>query len=439
MDSISKANFAPLPQAVAIGDHSTVLFLLETGASPEEQDPDGRSALALAISNGHLKSAAYLLEYGASPDAVDGTGKSPLQIASDAGSTAALNLLKGTPTKGETPGEFRKAPRIRANHSEVRTRARIRRKSRWTVIRTVFLYLVGASLAIGALELRLTFSSSSTQAVFDAITDNNETQLSRLLTNGVSANVRDSIGNSALLYAANNGRMDMVRLLLKNHADPNLGTPEGVAALKRAGIQHIEIIDALLDSGADPNRTDHRGRSLLAYACAKTGYSRLIALLLKHKANPNVVGENGPPLVSLIECGGDNKAEVSALLSAGADSNATDSAGTPVLVWAAEQGTPEVVQLLLAAGAKAAGADSLKRTALEAACRQERFEVVKMLIEHGADPNQKDKDGNTAVSYALSGAVDGTEESKSESLRIVRFLEQHGAGSQLSGQHNTTL
>ena len=418
MDRIKQANFTSLTHTVAIGDNATVLFLLETGADPEQRDSAGRSALTLAVQNGHLKSIAYLLEYGANPEAVDGTGKSPLQLATDNKLTGAIGLLTGA------------AAEIHREHDKPRQRKppRVRIRSRWSTLRTLTLWVVGAAVALGAYEMRSSFISDASQTIFDSITTNNVEQISSLLVNGISPNIRDQSGNSALLVAANAGRMDVVRLLLKNHADPNLGTAQGITALKRAGMEHYDIVTALLDAGADPNRCDERGITLLGYACSSGRYARLISLLLKHKANPNATGENGPPLVSLIEMGDETQVgSMKALLAAGANPSATDSAGTPILVWSAEQSSAGIVKMLIEAGAKVSAVDRMRRTALDAACRTESLEMVRLLLEHGADPNSKDADGNTSVMYVVSGMVDAAQPAANGCEAILRLLAQHGA------------
>jgi hypothetical protein len=193
-------------------------------------------------------------------------------------------------------------------------------------------------------------------------------------------------------------------------------------------MEHGEIVSALLNYGADPNRVDDHGRTLLAYACSSGRYPALITMLLKHRANPNVAGEYGPPLVSLIECGDESQLySMKALIAAGASPNATDSASTPILVWSAEHSSAAIVKMLLKSGANISSVDSGKRTALEAACRQERPEIVNLLLDHGGDPNAKDKDGNSSVMYAISGLVDAPPEAAGNCETILRLLSLHGA------------
>ncbi len=443
MDPITKASFSPLPYAVSIGDNSTVLFLLELGNDPEQEDDAGKSLLHLAVENQQYKCLTYLLEHGAKADRVDKSGISPIEAAIKAGYTDAINLLTGKPVIAQTPKAAAPNKNITKTVS-VGPNKSIKIRSKFAVVQTILLYIIGVGIAFGAYEMKLTFRDRSSQAVLDAIAVNSETKVSKLLTQGIDANVKDSSGKSALMFAANTGRTPIVRLLLKNHADPNLGVPEGISTLHRAGMEHTDIIEALLDNHADPNKTDSRGKTLLSYASATRKHNDLVNLLLKYKAKPNVTGENGPPLVSYIEAdtvvGSDTSdiATVAALLNSGADPNARDSGGTPVLTWAAEQSGTELFNLLLKAGALVNQTDTTHRTALQAACRQERTDIVEILLNHSANTNAKDAEGNTAAMYALSGVVDGPDGAADRCRQIIAMLRQHGANLEMANSAGVT-
>ncbi len=183
-------------------------------------------------------------------------------------------------------------------------------------------------------------------------------------------------------------------------------TPLHLAALARSA----EVIRALLDAGADPNATITRHAStpwrfldgdvytsgeLLAGATA-------LHLTLDHEA-PRKLYDKTPSLNI-----------VRMLIQAGADPNATDSAGQTPLhfeCWGPGGGTPEftsgtqIIGLLLDAGADP-NADSLRGTPLlrmaSHSTRDTVTEAVRLLLEAGADPNLEAGDG-TPLLRALHG------------------------------------
>ena len=57
--------------------------LAETGADLNLTDPDGTSALVLAIINAHYDLAAMLIDKGANPNLGDSSGMAPLYAAVD--------------------------------------------------------------------------------------------------------------------------------------------------------------------------------------------------------------------------------------------------------------------------------------------------------------------------------------------------------------------
>jgi len=419
IDPIAQASFTPLTHAVSIGDDSTVQFLLQMGSDPNAEDAEGQSALTLAVMNNHLRSAGYLLEYGADVSRKDSTGESPLDRARGSNNIALAALLSGSIVES--------VPQTRSK-SEPRKKPARSKRSLWWSVRNIMLYSLGIVLTFAAVQLRHMFLDRAQSSIFDAVAADNVVEVGKQLTSGINANIKDADGDSVLLYAANNGKLDVVRLLLQNHADPNLGSPYGISLLKRAGIEHSEVVDNILDEGADANRVDERGRTLLSYACNSIRYSKVVTTLLKHRAKPDVAADNGTPLVTLIEQGeGVDPTIVSALLEAGANPNATDIAGTPVLVWAAESSTETIITNLLNSHASLNVTDSLGRTALQAAARKHRTNVVKLLLSRGANPNVLDKNGESAINWALSGMVDASPEALSECEAVIRALAASGA------------
>jgi ankyrin repeat protein len=73
---------------------SAALALIEAGADPDIRDPDGLTALNVAIMNEHYDLAAALLKAGADPDAADNTGMTALYGAIE---MATLGVVFGRP------------------------------------------------------------------------------------------------------------------------------------------------------------------------------------------------------------------------------------------------------------------------------------------------------------------------------------------------------
>jgi uncharacterized protein len=101
-----------------------------------------------------------------------------------------------------------------------------------------------------------------------------------------------------------------------------------------------------------------------------------------------------------------NHRQITAALERGADVNATDAQGTSALMFAAQKGVPQLVDLLIAAGADV----NLHRrqfgtTALMFAAAANRIAVVNQLLAKGVNVNAANEDGSTALMGAtLAGA-----------------------------------
>lgn len=89
------------------------------------------------------------------------------------------------------------------------------------------------------------------------------------------------------------------------------------------------------------------------------------------------------------------------LLLKGADLEAKDSNGRTALLYASSGPFGETVGLILEKGADSNVQGTLEGfTALMTAAAEGQLEVVRLLLEHDADASLKDKDGDTARSFA---------------------------------------
>lgn len=155
--------------------------------------------------------------------------------------------------------------------------------------------------------------------------------------------------NMALMFAANEGDLNKVKELLDKGANAN--AKYGDTALIRASWNgHTEIVEALVEAGADVNVKDENGNIALIWASA-VGYIEI----------------------------------VKALIEAGADVDAEYEDGCTALTASAELGNTEVVETLLEAGAYVDVKNKDGNTALALASVKGHMEIVKALILAGGD------------------------------------------------------
>lgn len=109
-------------------------------------------------------------------------------------------------------------------------------------------------------------------------------------------------GNTALHYAAFNGKLGHVRLLLATGANPNLGNRRGDSPLICAAYNgYCDVIMALVAAGADLNAKDEDGRTALTWAVIRD-QADVVRLLISLGADINTYDnvDNSPLLWSVI-------------------------------------------------------------------------------------------------------------------------------------------
>ena len=253
-------------------------------------------------------------------------------------------------------------------------------------------------------------------------------------------------GLTPLLFAAREGNLETVKILLDAGADVNQTSEYGWTALLVATQNRYYKLGAyLLQRGADPNiqngggwnplyiATDNRNIERGEYPTRKPDMDHLeyIRLLLAAKANPNqrmhsstetrtvftnqwLFEEGATPFLRAAQSG--DIVLMKLLLGHGADpSIPTDHKVTPLMVasgigwvegvtyeWSPEQ-TLETVKMLLDLGANVNAQDELDgRTALMGAAHKGRDDVVQLLVDRGADPALHDIGSRDSI-HSLSG------------------------------------
>src|SRR5688572_284258 len=249
----------------------------------------------------------------------------------------------------------------------------IRRSS---LVAVVAVWLAAASLP-----------SAAEPTLVDAAERGDRAAALRLLSKGANPNAPGADGSTAIMYAAANDDLELVRALIQAGANVKAKNQFGTTALAEAAIiGATPIVDALLKAGADPNIKNPEGET---------------------------------PLMAVARSGKVDAARL--LLEAGADVNAKETwGGQTALMWAAAQSQPEMVKLLASKGADVNARGVIRQwerkviteprpkdmnkggfTPLLYAAREGCVECARHLIAAGADPDLEDPERITPLNMAL--------------------------------------
>lgn len=120
--------------------------------------------------------------------------------------------------------------------------------------------------------------------------ENNVNLIKMILPFVENLNMQDGYGATALMWAAKNANNEVVQMLLDRGADPNAKSAIGSTALFYTN--DSIIVRTLLDAGANPNIQNKFGRSPLMVA-AHNGNAEIVQILLDAKADPNLKSKYG--------------------------------------------------------------------------------------------------------------------------------------------------
>jgi ankyrin repeat protein len=238
-------------------------------------------------------------------------------------------------------------------------------------------------------------------------------------TKGANVNAAGPDGTTAIMYAAANGDLELVRALIKAGANVKLANQLGTSAITEAAIiGNAPIIDALIKAGADPNFRTTDGETPLMEA-ARSGHMEAAKVLLAAKADVNAK-ENWGGQSALMWAAALSQADMVKFL-ASKDANLNDhgkinqwerkviqeprpkdmnKGGFTALHYAAREGCALCVQYLLEAHADPDSEDPDRETPLLLALENLHFDTAAVLIKGGADLDKWDLFGRSPVYMA---------------------------------------
>src|SRR5580704_244732 len=247
-------------------------------------------------------------------------------------------------------------------------------------VASVALLLAGASLSSLAMAAEMTPLAA-------AEAGDHATAMRLATVKGANVNTTGADGSTAIMYAAANNDLELVRALIKAGANVKLSNQLGSSAITEAAIiGSAPIIDALLKAGADPNFRTTDGET---------------------------------PLMAAARSGKVEAAKV--LLAAGAEINAREAwGGQSAIMWASAQGQADMVKFLASKDASLNDHGKVNQwerkiiqeprpkdmnkggfTPLHYAAREGCAVCVENLLAAHADPDSEDPDRETPLLLAL--------------------------------------
>jgi len=176
-----------------------------------------------------------------------------------------------------------------------------------------------------------------------------------LINAGADLNATDMMCSTALNYAAGEGHLEAVQILIKADADINYQSDgETFTALISAAREgHADVVRALLDAGAQLELNRY-GKTALIYASEKNGVDPLevVQILIEAGADVNARDDKYGGTALMRAAGAGQREIAMYLLEAGADANAKDEDGRTALMYAKENEHYDIVELIYEAGGR---------------------------------------------------------------------------------------
>jgi ankyrin repeat protein len=415
------------------GDLKTVRTLARQAADLDAAHPDGMTALHWAVQRRDLDMMNALLAAGAKPDSINRTGAKPLYLAAMNGDAAAIARLLDAgedanavlTAEGETVLMLtahtgnRDAVQVLLDRGADPNTQQFRGQTAlmWAAAEG-HAKVVELLLARGADPALSSAASAKPErrppggmtALLFASRQGKLEAVRALLDGGAEIDQAGADNTSPLLIAIVNGHYDVASLLIERGAAPNVADVNGrtplYAAIDLRNVQwsqapapelpqsaHLEMIEKLLDAGADPSikmtgMVGHRGSFDMRWSDLKggTAFSRaawngdieVMRLLLARGADPKVVTEKGETALLLLAGAGwplgqgyiRSEEEITAALDLlveelGLDVNAATAEGITPVIGAIFKGDNFVVQYLVDHGARLDVKDTKGRGVLE--------------------------------------------------------------------------
>jgi cytohesin len=301
-----------LEKAIISGNTTLVKVLITDGAAVNKTNKLGWTPLHLAAYYGHPEIVRFLIANGAPINAQTPKKWTPLMEAALKGHLDVVVLLvsKGaTKSLRNKKGHTAKVIAAKGNHQ------------------AIVLFLESGKLP-GRNKAKTATKKDATQKFFSAAAQGNIATLVKLLGKGQRVNSTDAQGWTPLHHASHNGKLNAVRILMDQKADPFRKNNQGLTPLKLAQKAHqkktviylkrvikklksrnkalhraarqgkLSKVKSLLKKGAQLQAKDSKGRTPLHLAVIKNHY-RVVKYLVSKGASLQAKDRKGRTALTL--------------------------------------------------------------------------------------------------------------------------------------------
>lgn len=222
------------------------------------------------------------------------------------------------------------------------------------------------------------------------------------------------------MCAADKGHKEVVQLLLERGADADIQNSEGRTALFHAIDKGREqVVQLLLEKGATPDLQGPLEMTALHVACDDLGHEKVVQLLLEGSADPDLHRYLGGTALHIALIEGNPKV-VDLLLLHNASIHQRDAHGRAALHFALYGHAPDTgrfVDQFWSLTVQANDTDRHGRGLLHHAAAHGCVRELHRLLDDGFDPHFPDKDGWSPLHWAA----------RSGSIPAIEMLRQAGA------------
>ncbi|OUM58585.1 hypothetical protein PIROE2DRAFT_16087 [Piromyces sp. E2] len=413
--------------------------LLEYGA--DVNGTDIYRPLSYACQKNNERMVKFLIKKGANVNIVDINFQTPLGYACEAGNEKIVQILLNNGAIVSGNKNIYKNPLIYAckhgknncNHNRNKRNRNCNSNCDCNCNNTIIKRLIEMGSDVNGRDFQ------NTTPLLYACTNNNLVVVQQLIEKGADVNHKNLEDKTPLLYACENKNMAMVELLIKHGATVNVEDTTGktplLLACEKNNVKMIRqnkyneytpltfatamvrisktIMNVLLQYGADINKKNSRGNTPLMYACSKNDEEKLFFLLKKGASVTTEKNIQGHTSLTYA-CDHNNAVMVKVLL------NHQENR-----LWVSNK--------------------TIHWTPLIQACKKGNIEIMKLLIDQGMDINEKNKNGDTALTIACKYEIEGLGETpirialERKNTKICHYLIEKSKKNIENDLHDTDI